>query len=128
MMSQLIKKIIILSLVLLVLILQIGCKDSSSQRDMEVSEQPAVSSHEKMQLLGVLDEQQRLIEELRTAAGYSDKQSLKESYEAILQLDQNFQQEFEMYEGVLSRSDSIEISERHYKIVKSIPSYSSLMK
>jgi len=128
MIVPLIKKIIILNLVLFISILQISCKNSSSQRDIETSEQPVISSHEKIQLLGILDEQQELIEEMRNAANNDDKEFIKKLYEAILQLDQNFQQEFEMYEGSLSQSDSMDISKRHYEIIKSIPRYSSLMK
>ena len=110
-----------------ILFLQSGCDTlSDSQQSTEESDS-TTPSYEKTLLLDILENQKVLIEEMQYAKANGDRRSVKESYEEILRLDQNYQEEFEKYEGELSHTDGLEISKKHHKIIRTIPSYSSLM-
>ncbi len=45
----------------------------------------------------------------------------------FLRLDQSYQDEFEKHEEALSTKDGWEVSKMHQQIIKSLPTYSSLM-
>jgi len=128
-----VRNFFILSLVFTIATSLIGCdkvsdffEKFSTQQKMEDSE-PLEPSFEKTLLMDILENQKELIEQMKTAHAFGDKRLIKESYEEILRLDKNYQEEFKRHEDQLSSTDSIEISERHYKIVKSIPQYSKLL-
>jgi cell division protein FtsB len=122
------------SLILIIALSQFGCdrlsdflENFSGQHKKEEG-QPPKPSDEKTQLMNILENQQELIEQIKNAQTYGgDKRSIKESYEAVLRLDQNYQQEYARDEGRLSASDCTEISNKHYAIMKSLPQYSNIM-
>ena len=127
------KKLPVLFCIAILLFTQSGCdsltdfvKNLSEPRRTEESE-PITPSYEKVLLLDILENQRVLIEEIRFASDSDDKQSIKESYEKFLRLDQSYQDEFEKNEGALSNKDGWELSKLHQKIIRSLPTYSSLM-
>lgn len=100
---------------------------STSQQSSEEISEIEQLSYEKTLLMDILENQRTLVEEMQYASDSGEKQSIKESYEEFLQLDQNYQDEFEKYEEALSTKDGWEISKLHQEIIRSVPSYSSLM-
>ena len=132
-MILIVKNFFILSFIITIALTQIGCdtfsdffENFSKKQDVEDVE-PLLPSYEKTLLLDILENQKELIEEMQYARDNGDNRLIKELYEAILRIDQSYQEEFEKYEGELSHSDGIEISKKHHEIIRSIPSYSSMM-
>ena len=129
-----VKKLSALIFIFIILFMQSGCDTlsdffqnlSKPQQSTEEIES-TTPSYEKTLLLDILENQKMLIEEMQFARTNGDKHLIKKSYDEILRLDKNYQEEFEKYEGDLSHTDSLEISQKHYEIIRSIPSYSSLM-
>lgn len=102
--------------------------DNFADRQTKEESQSVFPGYEKEQLLEILEVQNDLIEEIKNARESGDKNSIRESYEEILSVDQNYRETFEKYKDQLSISDNNEISKKHYKIMKRLPSFSSLMK
>lgn len=100
---------------------------STSQQSSEEISEIEQLSYEKTLLMDILENQRTLVEEMQYASDSGEKQSIKESYEEFLQLDQNYQDEFEKHEEALSTKDGWEISKMHQQIIRSLPTYSSLM-
>ncbi len=98
----------------------------SIQQEQEESE-PELQSYEKMQLLDILESQAGLIEDIKDARDFGNKDTIKEFYEEILRLDKEYQKLFETVEDELSNSDRNEISRKHYKIFKSLPNLNGSM-
>jgi hypothetical protein len=114
--------------------MQSGCdtlsdffQNHSKQQQSTEESDSTMPSYEKTLLLNILENQKVLLGEMQYARTNGDKRLIKESYEEILRLDKNYQEEFKKYEVDLSQTDGLEISQKHYEIIKSIPSYSSLM-
>jgi len=84
----------------------------------QAENEPESSSNEKMQLLDILESQTDLIEEIKNARDFGNKDTIREFYEEILRLDKEYQELFEKYEDELSNPDRNEISKKHYKIFK----------
>jgi len=127
------KKLPVLFCIAILPIMHSGCdsltdffKNLSEPQHTKESESIA-PSYEKVLLLDILENQRALIEEIRFASDSGDKQSIKDSYEEFLRLDQRYQDEFEKNEGALSNKDGLEISKLHQKIIRNLPTYSSLM-
>ena len=125
-----------LSLIAAIAFSQAGCdklsdflKNFSNGQNKEESVQPAPApSYEKTVLLDILAKQKDLLEQIHNARTFGgDKESIRQSYEEILRLDQSYQQEYAKDEAKLSTADCDEISRKHYEIIKSLPSPSSLM-
>lgn len=76
---------------------------------------------EKSLLLDILQEQENLIQEMKDAREFGDKEAIRELYHEIMRLDQRYQEEYKKYENRLSSKDSIKVSKKHHKIIKSIP-------
>jgi hypothetical protein len=134
-MSMTAKRISLLFPILLILpLLQSGCDNisdfvenlSKPQQSTEESE-PIAPSYEKVLLLDILENQRALIEEIRYASDSGEKHSINESYKEFLRLDKNYQDEFQKHEEGLSTKDGWEISKMHQQIIRSLPTYSSLM-
>lgn len=128
------KRLSVLIVIFVILALLSGCDNlsefyqnlSTSQQSSEESESNS-PSYEKTLLMDILENQKMLIEEMQYASDSGEKQSIKESYEEFLRLDQNYQDEFEKHEEALSTKDGWEISKLHQQIIRSLPTYSSLM-
>ncbi len=124
----------VLIVIFVILSLQTGCDNlsefhqnlSTSQQSSEENES-TTPSYEKALLMDILENQRTLVEEIQYAGISGEKHSIKQLYEEFLRLDQNYQDEFEKHEEALSTKDGWEISKMHQKIVRSVPSYSSLM-
>jgi|GEM_PF-6502281 len=99
---------------------------STSQQSSEESES-TTPSYEKTLLMDILENQRTLVEEIQYAGISGEKNSIKKLYEEFLRLDQNYQDEFEKHEEALSTKDGWEISKMHQQIIRSLPTYSSLM-
>lgn len=133
-MTLIVKKLSVLIFIFIILFMQSGCDTlsdffqnlSKPQQSTEEIES-TTPSYEKSLLLDILENQKVLIEEIQYARTSGDKRLIKKSYEEIFRLDKNYQEEFDKYEGDLSHTDGLEISQKHYEIIRSIPSYSSLM-
>lgn len=122
-----IRKLPVLIFIFIILFMQSGCDTFSDSLQFTEESESTTPSYEKTLLLDILENQKVLIEEMQYARTNGDKRSIKESYEEILRLDESYQEEFEKLEGELSHTEGLEISKKHHEIVKSIPSYSSLM-
>ncbi|MBW1634851.1 MAG: hypothetical protein JRJ68_01125 [Deltaproteobacteria bacterium] len=99
---------------------------STSQQSSEESESTS-PSYEKTLLMDILEDQRALVEEMQYASNNGERNSIKESYEKFLRLDQNYQDEFQKHEGALAAKDGWEISKMHQQIIRSLPTFSSLM-
>ena len=122
-----IRKLPVLIFIFIILFMQSGCDTFSDSLQSTEESESTTPSYEKTLLLDILENQKVLIEEMQYARTNGDKRSIKESYEEILRLDESYQEEFEKLERELSHTEGLEISKKHHEIVKSIPSYSSLM-
>ncbi len=128
-------KIAVLFCIVILPLLQSGCDNisdfvenlSKPQQSTEESAEFETPSYEQTLLMDILENQRTLIEEMRYASDSGEKHSIKELYEEFLRLDKSYQEEFEKYEEALSAKDGWEISKMHQQIIRSLPTYSSLM-
>jgi hypothetical protein len=127
------KKLPVLFCIAILPFTQSGCdsltefvKNLSEPQHTEESE-PIAPSYEKVLLLDILENQRALIEDIRYASDSGEKKSISGYYEEFLRLDKNYQDEFQKHEEGLSTKDGWEISKMHQQIIRSLPTYSSLM-
>ena len=127
------RKVVLLVLIGSIACSQIGCDkltdffSNFSGQQKKVETQPPETSYEKTQLLSIVDNQKELLEQLENERALGDKRSIKNTYEEFLRLDQDYQDKYAKYEEKLSSSDCMEISKKHYEIMRSLPQISSLM-